>query len=215
MHFGLNFSSLNGLKLSLPRPGSWTWFPLLGLPLLLLLTQGCASTYTAVAPSHTHQEKKDTSLGDPEDYTYKLQEQTNKYSYKVYKSPLCPELVHIQEITKKRPRGFLFAVAEMPLYGLGLVDWVLAHAIAQESEQTNKTWKEPTGRVIQCGAKQPAPRQKILLQLPRREEQLVQRTDKEGLLHLHSCLQNYSGEGQVNLFVIFGEDIKYLSTIYF
>jgi hypothetical protein len=149
-------------------------------------------------------------------YEYELKNLSPVYSYQLHRTPLCAEKVRMQRISRKQPRGFVLALAEMPLYGVGLLDWLYAKSISEESEEVLDTWLEPTNKRIPCGETEPAPGQTVIVHTPRgiEEPQKTVHTDPEGKLELRSLLRDHFGFGLVNLFVLCDEDLKYLRSIY-
>lgn len=189
----------------------------IALGALAFAASGCASTITAVAPPYTKEVEKNTSLGnETRSYEYELISLPPIHSFQLRRIPLCAEKRRMQRISRKQPRGFILAMAEMPLYGLGLLDWLYAKSISKESEEVLDTWLEPTNKLMPCGEAEPAPGEVVILQTPRgiEEPQKKMHTAPKGKLELKSVLRDHFGFGLVNLFVLSDGDLKYLRSIY-
>ncbi len=189
----------------------------LALLLLAIVVSGCASAITTVSPPYTKEVEEDTHVVEEvSGYDYDLQRLPPGYSYQLHRVPLCAEKASMKKISRKQPRGFVFALAEMPLYGLGLLDWMYAVRIAEASEEVLDTWQEPTNKLFPCGDREPAPGQTVVLQTPRQvqEPRVLVETEEKGELRLSSVLSEHFQFGLVNVFVLCDGDLKYLRSIY-
>ncbi len=189
----------------------------IALGVLALAASGCASAITAASPPYTKEVEQGTHVEDEvRSYEYDLKSLSPVYSFQLHRTPLCPEKARMQRISRKQPRGFVLALAEMPLYGLGLLDWLYAKSISEESEEVLDTWLEPTDKLMPCGEPELASGEVVILQTPREIDvpQKTVHTDSEGKLELESVLVDHFRFGLVNLFVLSDGDLKYLRSIY-
>lgn len=212
---------VDSLKATLParqaREGMSRLILALALAVLACAASGCASGLTSISRPYTKDLEEGRQVGEkPQSYRYELRKLPPLHAYQLFRTPLCPELQEMKRISRKQPRGFVLALAEMPLYGLGLLDWLYAKSISERSEQVLDTWLEPTSRLVPCGEEEAAPRQTVVLQSPRgiKEPRITVRTDEEGKLQLRSLFEEHFRFGLINIFVFCDGDLKYLRSLY-
>lgn len=178
---------------------------------LLLPLTGCATIMTAAAPPEMEVEPGEKVAGSPAGFHYKMEREGNEFD--LQRTPLCREIAENKEVYKKRVRGVIFAVCEIPIFGLGLVDWAVAGAIANSSETTWKITREKTGKVIVCGRDEPAAGKKIILQLSDASLLPPVITDDKGGFNLDKSIKSARGYDYINMFLKYDDRIDYLSTI--
>jgi hypothetical protein len=197
------------------------WVSCLARTILLFVlafaASGCASALTTVSRPYTKDVRESTRIGEEiSSYKYVLRSLPPMHTYQLHRNPLCAEMARMKKISRKQPRGFILALAEMPLYGLGLLDWLYAKSISRTSEKVLDTWQEPTSKLFPCGPKEPAPHEVVVLQTPRRtaEPQMTVKTDEQGKLRLRSVLRDRFRFGLINMFVLCEGDLKYVRSFY-
>ncbi len=75
-------------------------------------------------PPYTFEKKGDTKLGGVVSFDFSL-EPLGGYTYRVMETPICSIEQRIILVKKKQTRGALVALVELPIFGLGLADWVI------------------------------------------------------------------------------------------
>jgi hypothetical protein len=185
---------------------------LAGLVILFGLS-GCASVITSSYPAQEKVERGEVSVGPVVGYDYDLKHLAGN-RFELTRTPLCQELVEKKKISMKQPRGVYAAVAEVPFFGLGLVDWVWADAIAQGSRRVELLGKEPTDKEVVCGDQAVAPNEKLRLQFPLQGQFETLAVDADGRVDLTPALKKHPNFSSVNVFVQTDSGLKYLTTLY-
>lgn len=179
--------------------------------LSLLLTMGCASALTMSAPRVEEVGYGEKGVGERINVVYMLEEDEGTYT--LSRQPYCKETVEEIQISRKRPRGFIVALCELPLYGLGVLDYMVAKIYANASEEELGRLPVPSGEVVPCGDVEQAPGEKVLLQFPDSERVKQLLTDDKATLHLEEILKEKSRDLQINVFVKNEGNILYIKTI--
>lgn len=180
---------------------------LLSLPLAM----GCASALTMAAPRVEEVNYGEKGVGQRINVVYMLQEDEGIYT--LTRQPYCKETVEEIQVSRKRPRGFILALCELPLYGLGAVDYLVAKIYAGASEEELGRLIADSGEVIPCGEVEKAAGEQVLLQFPdaKRVERLL--TDDNATLQLEALLKEKGQDLQINVFVKKENDILYIKTL--
>jgi len=184
---------------------SFTWLS------SLLLAMGCASALTMSAPRVEEVHYGEKGVGERINAVYMLEEDEGVYT--LTRQSYCKETVEEIQISRKRPRGFILALCELPLYGLGAVDYLMAKIYANASEEELGRLPADSGEVIPCGEVEKAAHEKVILQFPDSERLQTLLTDSDAVLQLGECLKETCRELQINVFVKKENSILYISTI--
>ena len=185
----------------------------LGMLLLLLGLSGCASMITSTYPAQERVEEGQVTVGPIVGHDFELQH-VDGNRFKLFKTPLCRELVEKKRITKKQTRGVYAAMAEVPFFGLGLVDWVWADALSENSQETRVLGREPTGRSVVCGDRVVAAHERLVLQFPVQGSFEGLQVDGQGHVDLSPALHRHPHFSSVNVFVNVHPGLKYLTTLF-
>ncbi|WP_300667461.1 hypothetical protein [Desulfoluna sp.] len=177
----------------------------------LLFAMGCASGLTMVAPRVEEITEGEKGMGDRINVVYMLEEE--KGIYTLTRQPYCKETVEKIQVSRKRPRGFIIALCELPLYGLGAVDYLVAKIYANASEEEMGRLIGNSGKIIPCGEVEPAAHEEILLQFPDSERIKRLLTDNKATLQLEELLKEKGQDLQINVFVKKENNILYIKTI--
>ncbi|VFQ43513.1 hypothetical protein [Desulfoluna butyratoxydans] len=177
----------------------------------LLLAMGCASALTMSAPRVEETRTGDKGVGQRINAVYMLEEDEGIYT--LTRQPYCKETIEEIQISRKRPRGFIIALCELPLYGLGAVDYLMAKIYANASEEELGRLMADSGDVIPCGDVEKAPGEKVLLQFPDSGRLKNLLTDDNAVIQLDECFKKSCRDLQIHVFVKKENDILYISTI--
>ncbi|BCS98438.1 hypothetical protein DSLASN_40700 [Desulfoluna limicola] len=177
----------------------------------LLFAMGCASALTMSAPRVEEVTYGETGVGERINVVYMLEEEEGMYT--LSRQPYCKETVEEIQLSRKRTRGFIVALCELPLYGLGILDYIVAKIYANASEEELGRLPVASGGVVPCGDVEQAPGEKVLLQFPDSERVKELLTDDKASLHLEELLNEKSRDLQINVFVKNEGNILYIKTI--
>lgn len=180
--------------------------------LVMVVISSCATITTLSMPSVESEAKGDTKIGPITTYDFHV-EHVGGLILKIYETPICSIVQKHYIIKKKQTRGALPALVELPIFGLGLADFVIADILAQNTKKEMDMGYVPTGEFTVCGEKIPLKNAKILIQLPVTLMVETAFTDGSGNLNLAKILDTYN-EKAINLFVVKKDKIYYLTTIY-
>ena len=177
----------------------------------LLFAMGCASALTMSAPRVEEVHNGEKGVGKRINAVYMLEEDEGIYT--LTRQPYCKETVEEIQISRKRPRGFIIALCELPLYGLGAVDYLMAKIYANASEEEIGRMMADSGDVIPCGDIEKAAHEKVLLQFPDSERLQSLLTDDNAVIQLGECFEKSCRDLQIHVFVKKENNILYISTI--
>jgi hypothetical protein len=184
--------------------------------LIIFVFSGCASFTTAMWPDVEKEVVgKDTIVDGKVGYDYELK--AKEKSFKVIGIPYCLEKAPVHKITKKQHRGIVFIVIEVPIWGLGLADWVLSYVISESSEKEELIGYRPTGAKKECLDQKEISlitQSKIMIQNSESGEVYWTKTDENGEFSLKDVLGEYSGEKTWNIFMNYNNENRYLTTIW-
>lgn len=178
---------------------------------LILFTTGCATGLTLVAPRVEEVSHGKKEAGDRINVIYTLTE--NDGTYALTRQPLCKEQVEEIRTTRKRPRGFILALAETAFYGAGIVDYVVAKIYANLSDEEIARAMVDSGEVIPCGDPEKAAGEEVILQFPDSERIQHLLTDDNARIPLEALLAKEMRDLQINVFVKREGNILYIKTI--
>lgn len=177
----------------------------------LLFAMGCASGLTMMAPRVEDVSYGDKGVGDRINVVYMLEEDEGIYT--LTRQPYCKETVEEIQTSRKRTRGFIVALCELPLYGLGVVDYMVAKVYANASEEELGRFTVDSGEITPCGDVEKAAGEEVLLQFPDSERVKQLLTDDNAVVHLEKLLKEKTRDLQVNVFVKKENNILYIKTI--
>ena len=184
--------------------------PALSACFLLVSLAGCSTVITLASPPEFFEEPGPRQLGAPVGADRELV--VSEAGYHVFRTPHCPVEERVRKVRRKRQRGILLAVLEVPLYGLGVADWILAYTIAETSREEKWLPPCPTGDVVPCGERVPAAGERVVLQFSDTGDQVVTRTDMEGGFDPESVLGRSDGTRHVNVYARDGTGFHYLDS---
>jgi hypothetical protein len=171
---------------------------------------GCATILTTSFPPQDTFEKGEISMGEQINFNYAFTK--NKNTFTLYKTPLCKEQIETIKVTQKRLRGIIPAIFEIPLYGLGIADWVTADLYSRQTRTTEKTGFENTGKIKKCGEPTVVPYADLILQFTDSGSVKHAQTDMNAQFDMNSLLPA-SAKTQINIFVNDNKRISYITTI--
>lgn len=173
---------------------------------------GCATVMTMSGSP-----LKEVEIGDDRDSG---REMSSNYKFVrgdkefiVLRQPYCMETATEKIIYRKRMRGVIPAVVEIPLYGLGLVDLVVARQIAAKTIKVEDGDVVETGNIIECGDFRPAENAELVVQCPQTGQIAYARTGSDGEIAVGKLLSGFLNNSQVNVFVREDRCFAYLSTL--
>ncbi|GAB6888400.1 hypothetical protein JCM13304A_18990 [Desulfothermus okinawensis JCM 13304] len=164
-------------------------------------------------PPYTFEKKGDTKLGGVVSFDFSL-EPLGGYTYRVMETPICSIEQRIILVKKKQTRGALVALVELPIFGLGLADWVIADTVAQNSKEEIDKGYVPSGRFKRCGRPSPLRSGKIIVQIPLTSTVMEMSTDVYGILDLKKIISSHPNS-EVNIFVKKKDRVYYLTSLSF
>lgn len=180
--------------------------------LSFVFLSSCATVITSSMPPYKFEKKGETKLGPVTTYDFDV-EYLGGSKLKIYETPICMILQKSILVEKKQTRGAITALVELPIFGLGLADFVLADVIAENSKKEIDKGFIPSGKFKICGQKSPLKSAKIVIQFPISMSVVDTYTDSSGILHLEEFIKAYH-DNILNLFVKKDDSIYYLTTIY-
>lgn len=175
-----------------------------------LFASGCATVLTVANPPITETRHGDTLQGDPIGFNYAMTEEKNDLV--LQKQPVCQQKIQLVNVKRKRLHGIIPAVIEMPFFGLGLLDIVVAGTI------TRGTIDEEPGDIINgswitsCGKFQPAVNQEVLIQYPVSVTVKDVKTDEAGRISMKDLRPSNPRDHQFTIFVREKTGLSYVKT---
>ena len=149
---------------------------------------GCASILTQAGPLKSELEDGESRPGDFSNYSYTFHAELNRVYLE--RIPLCLEVREKIRVAQKRPRGLYFIILELPIYGLGFIDMVNAHAISQRSRTETPLGEYETSNKIRCGEPRPAANERLVIWNKREDIEIVAVTDQNGKINLDEELRD-------------------------
>ncbi len=154
--------------------------------LLSVSISGCSTVLTKMGPLIYKLEDGEKSVGEFSKYKFSGGIQSNVIYLE--KTPLCTEISEKVRVSQKQVRGRAFSIAELLLFGLGLIDAANAQAVVEVSRTVTPLAKYETGKFVVCGEKEPAANEMLVIQDKQRTFQKQAVTDAKGNLNLDQIL---------------------------
>ncbi len=185
----------------------------------LVISAGCAF-FAQEQLEPTRKVKGDAVMGEKVGYHFDLEEKADQdHRYLLTKSPYCTE--QIEELTVFRDRrkhiGGAAAVVAAPfIIAFPRVGGALIMTGLDKSreEKVLKTGIITTGKVIPCGAAEPAPGETVFIQSADMKIKQHLQTDAEGILDLSAIVQEGGGALYFNLYIDNGDSVFFITTIF-
>lgn len=168
---------------------------------------GCASFLTMMSPVHSEIVVAEKSAGDFNKYAYRYQIRSGQMM--LSKTPMCTETASAYRKSGKRVIGYGPAILEMSFFGLGLVDILNAHAIADYSKKEYPLAEYETGKLLSCGRPVPAAGETVIMENKARNIQRKGLTDANGALNLNAVLQDVGGAAQFTVYLESDPDVRF------
>lgn len=177
---------------------------------LCFLVSGCATVLTTAYKPIKETRHGETLIGDQVGFSYSLSEQ--KDDLLLLKQPLCRETVQMIKVERKQLHGVIPAVLEMPFFGLGLLDLVVAGAISRASVEEYPGDIVPRPQVATCGEHQPAANQSLVIQYPISVTVMDATTDQSGRIPLKLLKPADARDRQFTIFIRDETGLSYVKT---
>ena len=158
---------------------------------------GCATALTFFSPTSSELVQGKKTAGAFNSYEYQYAVRNNKIY--IERTPLCNQVTQVMRVEQKREKGYGPAMLEMPLFGLGLVDIANAHAISVNSRKVTPLDAYNTGKLMTCGARQPAANEEVIIENQGLNLYRTVKTDKNGVLNLDNILSGVNENVNVNV----------------
>lgn len=164
-----------------------------------LWISGCATVLTVAYPPVEETKKGDKRAGAQIGNHYVMTEK--KGGLLLQKEPLCEQEIQVINVKRKHLHGVIPAVIEIPFFGLGIADLVLAGTYTRATvEETEGGYVKGTDVVV-CGELSFAPGEELIIQFPVSLEVRHVRTDEKGMIP-HDILDDFpKGDICFNVFV--------------
>lgn len=177
-----------------------------------VLLNACATSLTISGPPMKEVFlEEETKPGREISSSYRLVEGSDEVT--ILRRPYCMETAQERIVYRKRLRGVIPAVVEIPLYGLGLVDLVVAKQIAINSKKVEKGDVVETGSIIECGVYKPAKNVELVVQCPETGQMTYVTTGSSGEIALKKLFEGFHLNSQLNIFVREDRCFAYISTL--
>lgn len=177
-----------------------------------LFLNACATALTISAPPIKEVLLEEvTKPGRQISSNYRLIEGTKEIT--ILQQPYCMETAQERIIYRKRLHGVIPAVFEIPLYGLGLLDLVIAKQFAITSVTEKKGQVVETGSIIACGDYRPAANVELVLQCPETGQIGYVSTGSSGEITVKDLFAGFLQNSQLNIFVREDRCFAYVSTL--
>ncbi len=176
-----------------------------------IFINACATYLTMSAPPLKEVVlETETTTGRQISTNYLLIEGPNDCT--LLKQPYCMVTAKERILFKKRLHGVIPALIEVPLYGLGLVDLVIASQYSKESVKEEEGQVVETGSIIECGEFQPAGNTELVVQCAETGEITNVKTDQSGDIGVDELFAGFLQNSQLNVFVKDGGCFAYITT---
>lgn len=142
---------------------------------------------------------------------YQLIEGTKEFT--LLEKPYCMETAKEKIIFKKRLRGVIPAIFEIPLYGLGLLDLVIAKQYSKNTVREEEGSVVETGSIIECGDYKPVVNAELIVQCPETGQIVYVSTDSSGEITANKLFAGFLQNSQVNVFVRDDHCFAYVSSL--
>ncbi|GAB6096727.1 hypothetical protein JCM14469_29800 [Desulfatiferula olefinivorans] len=178
---------------------------------LCFFVSGCATVLTTAYKPINETRHGDTVVGDQIGFSYAISEE--KQDLLLLKQPLCRENIQLIKVERKQLHGVIPAILEMPFFGLGLLDLVVAGVITRASVEESPGEIAPGHHVVACGDHLPAARQPLVVQYPISVTMMDAVTDDAGRIPLKLLKPADSRDRQFTIFVREETGLSYVRTV--
>ncbi len=176
-----------------------------------LWTSGCATVLTIAYPPVEETRKGDVRPGHQIGHHYVMTEE--KDGLLLQKEPLCAQEIQVINVKRKRLHGVIPAIIEIPFFGLGIADLVVAGTYTRATVEESDGGYVKGSEVLTCGDLEFAPNEELILQFPVSMDVRHVTTDEKGLIPI-SVLQNIPrGETCFNVFVKLKDGPSFVKTL--
>lgn len=177
-----------------------------------LFLNACATALTMAAPPVKEVLLEEmTKPGRQVSSNYRLIEGAKEVT--ILMQPYCMETSQERIIHRKRIHGVIPAVIEIPLYGLGLVDLVIAKQLVIRSVKEEKGQVVETGSIIECGDYRPAANAELVVQCPETGQIAHVMTGASGEIPVNKLFAGFMQNSQINIFVREDRCFAYVSSL--
>lgn len=175
-----------------------------------LWTSGCATVLTVAYPPVEETRKGDVRPGSQIGHHYVISEE--KGGLLLQKEPLCVQEVQVINVKRKQLHGVIPAVIEIPFFGLGIADLVVAGTYTRATIEETDGGYVKGNQVLACGDLAFAPNEELILQFPVSLEVRRVTTDEKGMIPLNVVQSFPGGETRFNVFVKLKEGPSFVRT---
>lgn len=175
-----------------------------------LWTSGCATVLTVAYPPVEETRHGETKQGVQVSYHYVMSEEKDHLLLK--KEPLCTQEIQVINVKRKQLHGVIPAMVEIPFFGLGIADLVLAGVFTRATvEETEGGYVKGADLKI-CGNLASAPDEDLIIQFPASTDVKHVKTDSNGTIPLTILETMPKGETSFNVFVKGDSGVSYVKT---
>ncbi len=175
-----------------------------------LWTSGCATVLTVAYPPLEETRHGETKPGSQVAFHYVMSEE--KDSLLLQKQPLCSQEIQIIKIKRKQLHGVIPAIVEVPFFGLGIADLVVAGVFTRASVEESDGGYVKGVEIMACGDLVFAPNEELIIQYPASTDVKHMRTNEKGMIPLNSLENMPKGESSINVFVKEEKGVSYVKT---
>jgi hypothetical protein len=185
-------------------------FTLFSLLVASLYVSGCATALTVAHSPISETLHGDTVTGDPVGFNYAVSEEKNDLL--LQKQPLCGQKIQLVEVKRKQLHGVIPAIVEMPLFGLGLLDLVVAGVYTKATVVETPGPFTDGPEVSICGDFEPASEQEVFVQYPVSITSKTVITDDKGRIPYKTIKPVNSRDRQFTVFIRENTGLTYVKT---
>ncbi|MDA8402843.1 MAG: hypothetical protein M0Z56_01405 [Desulfobacteraceae bacterium] len=176
-----------------------------------LCASGCATILTCAFPKVKETKQGEKVSGDQVAYHYSLTE--TKDSLVLLRQPLCSQRIKITTVEKHQLHGVIPAMVEIPFFGLGIVDLVIAGTVSRATADEYDSGTIKSGEVIVCGNYTPAPNADLVIEFPESIGVSHLKTDANGKVLLAAIKGIQKKDFHYIIFVKEKDGVSYVKTI--
>ncbi len=175
-----------------------------------LWTSGCATVLTVAYPPVEETRHAEAKQGTQVAFHYVMSE--GKDHLLLQKEPLCSQDIKVINVKRKQLHGVIPAMVEIPFFGLGIADLVLAGVFTRATvEETDGGYVKGSDLIV-CGNLAFAPDEDLIIQFPASTEVKHVKTDQKGMIPLTFLETMPKGENSFNVFVKEDAGVSYVKT---
>ncbi|MFA6011805.1 MAG: hypothetical protein WC799_17575 [Desulfobacteraceae bacterium] len=175
-----------------------------------LWTSGCATVLTVAYPPLEETRHGETKPGSQVAFHYVMSEE--KDSLLLQKQPLCSQQIQIIKIKRKQLHGVIPAIVEVPFFGLGIADLVVAGVYTRATVEESDGGYVKGVEIMACGDLMFAPNEELIIQYPTSTDVKHMRTNEKGMIPLNSLEHMPKGENSFNVFVKEEKGVSFVKT---